>query len=253
MFNNLFSRSVSQPTPASPDAPTPAPPPAAVQRTSVTDLIKKADVSLRKNDLNGQRAAVYLVLDRSGSMRGHYGDGSVQYLSEQTLGLARNLDDDGTVPVVFFSTAIDGTTEVSLDNYAGRIESAHRGLGPMGATHYEKAIDHVVKQHLASPAHAKGIPALVIFQTDGGPSKQHAAAAALRAASVYPLFWAFVGYGKKIEFLDKLDELTGRAVDNASHFPAADPHHVADEALYDHLSVQLRTWLVQARAKGIVR
>ncbi|MER0476956.1 VWA domain-containing protein [Streptomyces sp. Edi2] len=253
MFNKLFSRPALQSAhPVSP-ATTPAPPPVPVRRTSVIGLTKKAEVSLRKHELSGQRAAVYLVLDRSGSMRKHYANGSVQYLAEQVLGLARGLDDDGNVPVVFFSTGVDGTTEVHLGNYAGRIQDVHQELGSMGRTHYAKAIAHVVKHHLASEAHAQGIPALVVFQTDGGPTNRDAAEAALRAASVYPLFWNFVGYGMKIDFLVKLDELGHRAVDNASHFHAADPHNVADEDLYDSLTGEFRDWLVQARAEGIVR
>jgi hypothetical protein len=245
MFKKLLSLATG------PAAPTPVPAP--VTRSSVLDLTKKAAVSLDKHGLTGRKAAVYLVLDRSGSMRRHYGNGSVQYLAEQVLGLARNLDDDGSVPVVFFSTDIDGTTEVKLDNYAGRIQTAHEQLGRMGLTHYEKAIAYVTKLHLASKAHAQGIPALVVFQTDGGPSEREAAEKGLRGAAKHPLFWAFVGYGGKIEFLRKLDDLTGREVDNASHFPAPDPQNVADDALYDGITSQFGPWLTQASAKGIVR
>ncbi|MEJ8640017.1 VWA domain-containing protein [Streptomyces sp. MS2.AVA.5] len=168
MFKKLLSRTTAPSAPAS--APVPAPAPA--MRSSVIDLTKKAAVSLNKHGLTGQKAAVYLVLDRSGSMCPHYGDGSVQYLAEQVLGLARNLDDDGSVPVVFFSTDIDGTTEVKVDNYAGRIETAHHELGHMGRTHYEKAIAYVTRLHLASKAHAQGIPALVVFQTEAPAARR---------------------------------------------------------------------------------
>ncbi|GLF98209.1 VWA domain-containing protein [Streptomyces yaizuensis] len=231
----------------------PAPATVPVTRSSVIDLTKKAALSLDKHGLTGQKAAVYLALDRSGSMRDHYRDGSVQYLAEQILGLARNLDDDGSVPVVFFSTGIDGTTEVKLDNYAGRIQNRHQQLGHMGLTHYEKAIEHVTGLHLASRAHAQGIPALVVFQTDGGPSDKEAAEAALRAASNLPLFFAFVGYGTRIEFLRKLDDLDGRAVDNAGYLPVPDPRSVDDDVLYDGVTGQYKPWLAQARSQGIVR
>lgn len=65
----------------------------------LVNLFKTAAVSLDRNRIGGERAAVYLVLDRSGSMRRYYRDGSVQHFAEQTLALAANLDDDGTVPV----------------------------------------------------------------------------------------------------------------------------------------------------------
>ncbi|MET8605723.1 VWA domain-containing protein [Streptomyces rubiginosohelvolus] len=245
MFRNLFSRTA----PVQPSASTPGP----TGRSSVTDLTKKAAVSLSKHGLSGQKAAVYLVLDRSGSMRPHYRDGSVQYLAEQVLGLARNLDDDGQVPVVFFSTGIDGATVISPGDHGGRIEAAHQRIERrMGRTHYETAIQHVVKHHLGSPAHAAGVPALVVFQTDGGPSDREAAVAALRDAAELPLFFAFVGYGHTIAFLDKLDELSDRRVDNASHFPAPDPLNVPDSALYDGITRQFGPWLAAARAERIL-
>ncbi|SDD84956.1 hypothetical protein [Streptomyces prasinopilosus] len=84
MFKKLFaSRSEN------PSAPTAAAEPATPMRarTGVLDLTKKAAFSLSKNGLDGQRAAVYLVLDRSGSMRPFYRDGTMQYLGEQALGL----------------------------------------------------------------------------------------------------------------------------------------------------------------------
>lgn len=65
----------------------------------LVSLYKTAAVSLAKHQVGGRRAAVYLVLDRSGSMRPYYRDGSVQHLAEQVLALAANLDDDGVVPV----------------------------------------------------------------------------------------------------------------------------------------------------------
>lgn len=60
----------------------------AEQAPALVDLYKHAAVSLAKNQVGGERAAVYLVLDRSGSMRRYHRDGSVQHLAEQTLALA---------------------------------------------------------------------------------------------------------------------------------------------------------------------
>jgi hypothetical protein len=45
---------------------------------ALVSLYKTAAVSLQKHGLHGQRAAVYLVVDYSGSMREYYKDGSVQ-------------------------------------------------------------------------------------------------------------------------------------------------------------------------------
>jgi hypothetical protein len=76
------------------------------QAPDLVSLYKAAGSSVRAQGLEGVRAAVYLVLDRSGSMRPYYKDGTMQHLGEQVLSLSVHLDDDGTVPVVFFSTDV---------------------------------------------------------------------------------------------------------------------------------------------------
>jgi hypothetical protein len=220
----------------------------------LVSLVKSAAVSLEKNQLTGQRAAVYLVLDHSGSMRRFYADGSVQRLAEQALGLSANLDDDGTVPMLFFADSAGRPVDVSLANYAGIVDREHR-KADWGYTNYAAAIDAVVAHYEASGATD---PAFVIFQTDGAPylpgkDAARQAEIALKEASKLPLFFAFVGYGDSIQFLAKLDELRGRAVDNASFFHASNPLAVTDGQLYDGLTTEYAGWLAAASAAGIVR
>ncbi|GAA3888503.1 vWA domain-containing protein [Streptomyces sedi] len=225
---------------------------------ALTGAYESARVSLEKLGLGGQRAAVYLVLDRSGSMRRYYRDGTVQHLAEQTLALSAHLDDDGVVPVVFFSTDVDGVAELSLDAYRGRIAALHDSLGHMGRTNYHLAMRAVIDHHAASGG---GDPAFVIFQTDGGPSSRRAAEQLLCEASRLPIFWQFVGFGdpddQHFAFLRKLDDLpvpAKRVVDNAGFFPAGDdPRAFSDRALYDQLMAEFPDWLTAARAAGIVR
>ncbi|GHC37336.1 vWA domain-containing protein [Streptomyces cinnamoneus] len=230
-----------------------------VQQTApkLVSLYKSAGVSLRKQGLAGQRAAVYLVLDRSGSMRTYYKDGTVQHLAEQALGLAANLDDDGVVPVVFFSTDIDGTAELDLTDFDGRIQELHESYGHMGRTNYHWAIEAVIDHYRASGATD---PAFVIFQTDGAPYSKPAAERALCEAAKLPIFWQFVGFGdpegKGFDFLRKLDDLPvpeKRVVDNAGFFHAGrDPKALADARLYEELMVEFPEWLAEARAAGIL-
>lgn len=212
----------------------------------LVDLTKKAAVSLEKAGIAGQRAAVYLVLDHSGSMMGFYRDGSVQRLAEQALGLSANLDDDGNVPLVYFGSHVNQAGDVRLDAYQGVINRTHSVVG-WGSTNYAAAIDYICDLHHGNPT-----PALVIFQTDGEPDSRPAAEAALREASKQPLFFAFVGYGNNIHFLEQLDTLAGRTVDNASFFHARNPHHVDDAQLYDGLTGEFAQWLTAARTAGIV-
>ncbi|MGO4421199.1 VWA domain-containing protein, partial [Streptomyces sp. MCAF7] len=223
----------------------------------LVSLYKSAADALAQKGLVGRRAAVYLVLDRSGSMRSYYKDGTVQHLAEQALALSANLDDDGTVPVVFFSTDIDGTADVDLANYSGRIEELHSSLGHMGRTNYHHAIKAVIDHYQASGATD---PAFVIFQTDGAPTTKAAAEKALCEAARLPIFWQFIGFGdpdaKGFDFLRKLDVLSvpdKRVVDNAGFFHAGqDPRALSNAELYGQLMVEFPEWLREAREAGVL-
>ncbi|MFI6032578.1 vWA domain-containing protein [Streptomyces sp. NPDC051315] len=231
-----------------------------VQETApaLVSLYKTAGVSLTQHGLDGLRAAVYLVVDYSGSMKPYYQDGSVQALADRVLGLSAHLDDDGRVPVVFFSTDVDAVTDIALADHRGRIERIVAGLGHMGRTSYHLAMDAVIDHYLDSGSTA---PALVVFQTDGGPVNKLAAERYLCKAARLPLFWQFIGFGdpgsRQFDYLRKLDELSvpdRRVVDNAGFFHAGqDPRRVPDAELYDRLVGEFPTWLVAARAQGIVR
>ena len=224
---------------------------------ALVNLYKIAGVSLVEHGLDGQRAAVYLVVDHSGSMRPYYRDGSVQALADRVLGLSAHLDDDGRVPVVFFSTGIDAVTDIALAGHQGRIGRIAAGLGHMGRTSYHLAMDAVIDHYLDSGATD---PALVVFQTDGGPADKLAAERYLCKASRLPLFWQFIGFGdpdsRQFDFLRRLDELPvpgRRMVDNAGFFHAGeDPSKVSDAELYDRLVGEFPAWLTAARAAGIL-
>ncbi|MFF1836898.1 vWA domain-containing protein [Streptomyces sp. NPDC058231] len=224
---------------------------------ALVSLYRSAGASLHKHRLSGERAAVYLVLDYSGSMKEYYEDGSVQALADRVLGLSAHFDDDGRVPVVFFSTDIDAVTDIALDNHRGRVDEIVAGLGHMGRTSYHLAMDAVIDHYIDSGSTA---PALVVFQTDGGPVSKPAAERYLCKAAKLPLFWQFIGFGDRrssqFDFLRKLDELAvpaQRPVDNAGFFHAGpDPRQVPDSELYDRLVAEFPLWLAAARAEGIV-
>ncbi|QDY81093.1 VWA domain-containing protein [Streptomyces qinzhouensis] len=180
---------------------------------------------------------MYLVLDRSGSMRGYFKDGSAQRLGEQTLALASQFGQD-RVRVVFFSTEIDGTGELTGASYENRIDELHASLGRMGRTNYHLAVEEVLALH------AKGDdptgPAFVVFQTDGAPESRTAATAALTAAADRPVFWQFVAFGehdaKAFDYLRKLTTEGTGGLSNVGFFHAGPaPKDLSDTELYDGL------------------
>lgn len=235
---------------------------AAREQPTLVNLIKQASVSLEKRGLGEARYRVNLVLDISLSMSGMYQSGAVQRLAERALAFATRLDDDGEVELYLFGEYAHRGGFISLSNISGFI--GQLGIKLESSTDYSKVMEMV----LNDAQHTK-MPTLVLFITDGATSGESRVAALMRQASTQPIFWKFMGiepsvpsgtFGKFVNFLggahfgflEQLDNLPGRRVDNAYFFKVDEHVSLSDEEMFDQLVHELDVWQQQARTLGII-
>ncbi|MBF9073603.1 VWA domain-containing protein [Streptacidiphilus fuscans] len=132
-------------------------------------------------------------------------------------------------------------------------------------------------------------PVYVMFLTDGHTTSEQQTRAQVTASSYEPLFWQFMGIGRSsrsvdapaqhqvapqpshglfgkrsrqprvdnwgtgtFRFLEELDDLPGRFLDNANFFAVEDPQHVGDEQLFELMMSEYPGWLQQARSRGML-
>ncbi len=232
------------------------------QAPAMLSLVKTAGVSLSKRGLGEHTARVALCLDISASMSSLYRRGAVQKLAERVLALALRFDDDGAVDVFLFGKESYAAPAMTLENSPTFLERALKAYPLEGATFYGKAM-RLVREHYfgeAAPRRAplrEALPVYVMFLTDGEPNDRKDAEAQVREAAFEPLFWQFMGIGRRFPFLEKLDDLTGRHVDNADFFAVSEDELLGrsplpDDALFDRLMQEYPAWLSTARTKGLL-
>lgn len=227
------------------------------QAPQLVSLAKKASFSLNKFGLEDQAAEVELVLDYSISMSSLYASGQIQTLAERVLALATQLDDDGQVPTWFFDTGAELMGDIDLSSFAGAIDR-FRQKRNMGGTNYAPVIDAIVKKHAGGrglfrkSGKSNGLPKFVLFLTDGYPMDPAQTEAALIRASEHAIFFKFLSLGPQIDFLQKLDDLEGRRIDNADYQAVDDLGSIKEAQLYDLLLVEWPSYLQAARNSGML-
>ena len=240
----------------------------------LVSLVKSAGVSLAKVGLAQHRAKVCLVLDISGSMQGLYKSGLVQSFAERILAMACKFDDDGELDVFLFGRNVHHCQPMGLANWDGYIAQVIKKHPLEGDTRYGAAIQAVRRHYFPDGAggeratpHKAQLPVYVMFVTDGTTSDKPVTERQLRWASREPIFWQFMGIGKgkkskskllasfadsDFPFLEKLDELDGRLIDNANYFSVSSPDEHSDAQLYELLMGEYPAWLGLARQKAML-
>lgn len=226
-----------------------------VSNSSPTKVsLKKAEESLERSfvrlekstgvNLKKHKARVFVQMDKSGSMSSQFRNGSVQAILTRLLPLALRFDDNGELEVYLFDVNCEKVQSMTLQNYENYVKDMilNKGKGPCGrGTNYAPAINQAVNDYNdGSP-----LPAFGIFITDGKPDDKTATNRAIRDSSKYKIFFKFVGTGNidEFEYLEKLDNLDGRPVDNTAFIRVKDFAKLTDDELYDLLLDQYTDWL----------
>lgn len=222
---------------------------------SIIDLTKKSLVQLEKKNLLGVTARVALVLDASGSMDWQYRRGDVQKVVDRLMPLAIHFDDNGSFECWAFAAKTTQLDDVVLTNVNNFINTTHQGWKnwSVGARYNEEipAIEAVINYF---QKFNDQIPTYVLFISDGGVGSRRQMKKILSQAATLPIFWQFVGVGgRDYGALEKLDDMSGRIVDNCNFFNLDRIDSVSDEHLYELLLQEFPYWLNAAKHHRIVR
>lgn len=216
----------------------------------LVSLAKPLQIELEKRNLQDTIARVALVLDISGSMKKRYGDGTVQEIVNKILPLAVQFDDDGELDFWYYAGRCKRMNSVNMKNYTFAVPYNWNSL--MESLGYGNNEPAVMKEVLAEYKQSK-LPAYVIFITDGGIRREAEIKKVLIEASHEPIFWQFVGIGgHNYGVLERLDNMSGRYVDNANFFALDDFKLVSNSELYSRLLNEFPQWLKEIKRKRMI-
>lgn len=220
----------------------------------VLDLRKKQVevLCLEKPQLSNLISRVAVVMDISGSMSQLYRNGTVQSILEKILPIAMQFDDNGELDLWLFSNKfyrLDGLTKENYYDFVNREILNHYS---MGGTEYSPVMKDVCKKYMDEDP--MKIPNYIIFITDGDNSDQRETTKIVKQSSYKPIFWQFVGIGNSsFSFLEKLDDMDGRYIDNANFFQLNDINSISDKELYTRLLSEYPQWLDYEKTKEIIQ
>ncbi len=219
-----------------------------LRKTVLTSVLEKKPLLYPVN-------RVGVVIDKSGSMRKAFKEGYVQEVIERLFPIALEFDDNGELDVWLFNDEYIRMPSVNRDNLYNYVQdNIMTGMAAKfwGQTKYAPVMEDVYTKYVREEP--SDIPSYVIFITDGNNSDKANTKNIITRASEQNIFWQFIGIGdEKFEFLQRLDGLKGRTVDNANFFAANDISLTEDRELYDLLLSEYPDWQIEAKRLGILK
>ena len=230
-----------------------------LQKEQVIDLKKKAGIGSRS------QAQVVLALDFSGSMSTLYNNGTVQKTVERILPFGLAFDDNGEVDTYLFENRYNKVKQsVTLENAENYVNDKILGKYEMGGTNYAPVLNAIYDDF--KPSKSGGLfglggteqpmeyPVYIIFITDGDNFDKPETESVIKKMSEKGFFIQFIGIGNAgFSFLEKLDDMGGRKLDNVNFFNVSNLNSFSDESLYQGLMSEYPEWYKQARNLNLIK
>jgi hypothetical protein len=222
---------------------------------SIADQIqlraKTFDAVLKTKTLPVAMARVVFVIDVSGSMQGEFNNGTVQDTVERLMPLALRFDDNGEMEIYRFSGTCNSCKNVGMGNIKDFVNQNIAKGAQWNGTEYAPIFEAIYSDYVEK--NTSILPTFVVVVTDGDCSDKHLAEQAIKQISQFNIFFKFIGIGGAgFSFLEKLDTLSGRKVDNANFFPIDNINRLGDEDLYKGLLEEYDIWQKAAKQAGIL-
>ena len=180
-------------------------------------------------------------------IEGLFASGAYQALCDRVFAAGLIFDDDGEIPTYMFASKARAEQPVTLANYAGWANAVEK---KWGGTQYAPPLELIERELRRGDTN----PTYVAFITDGGNSDKGPTNEIMKRLSGLPAFVQFIAVGREDSFpyLQRLDDLKGREVDNAGFFAVEDPKGIGDDQFFELMMGEFPQWLQAARSAGIL-
>jgi hypothetical protein len=245
----------------------------------IHSLSQQAGNTLVRMGMEKHRARVALCIDISRPMERLYQTGKIQKLAERVLAMGCRLDSTGAIDVFLFGQQAHAAGSMTINNFQGFIDRVIAQYHLEEKPFYGKVMQAVRMYYY--PEGGGGIrlsplqgeyPVYVMFVSNGTTNDEDSTRNQLQASSYEPFFWQFMVIGKTKKdvrsrgmrgflertiasdflFLEQLDSMHGRYIDNANFFSVEDLDQLTDEALYDLLLNEYPAWVFRAKSRGLL-
>jgi len=230
--------------------------------------LRKDKVINLKKELNlPDKSQVVLALDFSASMNSLYINGSVQELTERLLPLGLAFDDNQEVDFYLFHHGVIKLSEtLNLNNIDGYINKKVLNKYDMGSTNYSPVLNKILDDYAISKTSGGffgfggtkqyqplKIPVYVIFITDGNNGDKSETISVMKELAKAGIFIQFVGIGNEtFSFLQRLDDMNDRVIDNADFFKVNNLSNKTDDELYRLLLNEYPSFIKQAKQQNLI-